>query len=156
LVLYVDSILHGTTAEFGLLLAVGAGGSIVGGLLAGRIVLWLGSITTMVAVLGLAAAGQVTLGLTSSLVVAGAMSALCALAFTVWNVVGAAFRQRRVPDRLLGRVTGAYLFVAHGATAAGAIVGGVIANAYGLRAPFFLGAPLLLAVAFVLKVEAQR
>jgi len=150
LVLYVRSILHGTGGVFGVLLAVGAAGSVVGSLVTDWVAARLGSTRTLMFALLVAAAGQVALGLTSNVMVAGAMSALCALAFTVWNVVGAAFRQRRVPDRLLGRVTGAYLLVGHGAAAVGAIVGGVLANAYGLQAPFFLGAPLLAVAALVL------
>jgi MFS family permease len=151
LVLYVRHVLGGTDTAFGVLLAVGAIGAVVGSVVADRLATRLGSNHTLVLALLLAAAGQVGLGLTSSIVVAALMSALCAFAFTIWNVVASAFRQRRVPDQLLGRVTGTYLLVGHGATAIGALAGGVLANAFGLRTPFVVGVPILVLAAIVLR-----
>jgi hypothetical protein len=49
-------------------------------------------------------------------------------------------RQRRVPDALLGRVSGLYGTVAGGAEALGALTGGVIATAAGIRAAVLAGA----------------
>jgi MFS family permease len=148
-VLYVHAILHGGTTSFGVLLAVAAAGSLGGGVAAESIAQRLGSLGALIGMLLVAGLGQAGLGLTSSTVVAAAGSAVCSFAFTVWNVVASAFRQRRVPSRLLGRVTGAYLLVGQGATAAGAALGGGLGSALGLRAPFLVGVPVLAAGALV-------
>ena len=66
----------------------------------------------------------------------------------VWNVLTVSMRQSLVPDQLLGRVNSAYRLFGWGTMPLGAISGGLIADAFGLRAPFLVAgiAALLLAV----------
>ena len=62
------------------------------------------------------------------------------LAATLSQVVVSTLRQAAVPDRLLGRVTSAYRLIVLGAVPLGAAVGGLSANAFGLRSPFWMAA----------------
>ena len=48
------------------------------------------------------------------------------------NVVMVSLRQRVTPDRLLGRVNSAYRLVAWGTMPIGALLGGLVADAFGL------------------------
>ncbi|MGZ4797711.1 MAG: hypothetical protein ACXV8T_17610, partial [Acidimicrobiia bacterium] len=65
----------------------------------------------------------------------------------VWNVITVSMRQALVPDHLLGRVNSAYRLIGWGTMPLGALAGGLLADAFGLRAPFLVGgvAALLLA-----------
>jgi MFS family permease len=62
----------------------------------------------------------------------------------LWDVIAVSYRQAAVPDRLLGRIMAAYRFIAYGAFPIGALIGGFLAGAAGLRAPFLFGAALTL------------
>ena len=146
-VLYALEVLGASGVTFGILLAAGAVGSVTGGVIAGRVSRKLGAGSTLLAAVLVAALAQLAIGLTSSVVLAGAMLAAGGLTFTVWNVLTLSLRQTLVPDELLGRINSAYLFLGFGAMPLGALLGGVVANAFGLRAPFLLGAPLLVAAA---------
>src|SRR6185437_3598834 len=61
-------------------------------------------------------------------------------ALTQFNVTAVTMRQRQVPDALLGRVTSVYGTVTQGAEALGALAGGGLAVAAGIRAPMLIGA----------------
>jgi MFS family permease len=66
-----------------------------------------------------------------------------AFASTLWNIVTISLRQRIIPRHLQGRVNSAYRMVGMGAMPLGALLGGVLAGAWGLRVPFFTAAALL-------------
>ena len=57
----------------------------------------------------------------------------------VWNIITVSLRQQIVPDHLLGRVNSVYRFLGWGSQPLGALAGGLLANAYGLRVPFLVG-----------------
>jgi predicted MFS family arabinose efflux permease len=71
-------------------------------------------------------------------------------AWALFNLAAVTMRQRRVPAELLGRVSSLYGTVTRGAEALGAIAGGVLAVAAGIRAPMLAGAVPLLAVTVLL------
>ena len=50
-----------------------------------------------------------------------------------WNIVSATVRQRLVPDEVFGRMMTAYLFIAWGMRPLGAMLGGVVAEAWGAQ-----------------------
>ena len=58
---------------------------------------------------------------------------------TLWNVVTVSLRQRIVPGHLLGRVNSVYRMLGWGLMPAGALAGGLVARAAGLRAPYLVG-----------------
>lgn len=81
--------------------------------------------------------------------------AVGSLSFGVWNVVAVSLRQRISPSHLLGRANATYYSVAIGAAPIGAILGGIAAAHWGLRAPFLIGVPALLAGAVVAAVRLK-
>ena len=140
LVLYVIRVLHARPGAYGLLLAVGAVGGIAAGAGGARIARRLGARGSLL-LAGLAMAGsQLVLGLTSNMIAAAAMLAVSSGAFALFNMIATTLRQRRVPDSLLGRVSSLYGTVAGGAESLGALAGGGIAAAAGVRATMLAGA----------------
>jgi len=57
----------------------------------------------------------------------------------VWGTTSTVVRQRAVPDELLGRVGGAYRVAVVGGIVIGTPIGGLLARAYGITAPFWFG-----------------
>jgi MFS family permease len=105
--------------------------------------------------LGPLAIGGVTVvlvGLTSNPFVAGGMFFVNGLMVGVFNVIGRSLRQVLTPDRLLGRVTSGFRVFSYGMASVGAVVGGAIAGAFGLRAPFFFGGVLMVGVTLVMGI----
>jgi MFS family permease len=139
-VLYVIKILHQQPGAYGLLLAVGA----VGGILAGgggaaltrRIGPWHSLLIAGLVV----AATQAGLGLTGNVIIAAVLLMLSSAAFALCSMTVVSMLQREVPDALLGRVNSVFGTVTQGAEALGAIAGGILAGAAGIRAPMLAGA----------------
>ncbi len=92
---------------------------------------------------------HLSLALTTSPVVAlGTMVVFGAHAF-VWGTTSTVVRQRAVPNELLGRVTGVYRVALVGGIVIGTPLGGLLASAFGITAPFwfgFIGSALLVAI----------
>ena len=61
------------------------------------------------------------------------------VASTTWNIVTVSLRQRLIPEQLFGRVNSVYRFIGTGSISLGSLVGGFIAHAFGLRAPYLAG-----------------
>jgi predicted MFS family arabinose efflux permease len=144
-VLYVTQVLTLPAAGYGLLLAVGAVGGLAGGAAAARLNRALGPGRTLAGSLAVAAAGQAMLGLTSSTPVATIALALGSFAFGVWNVTSVTQRQKLTPPEMLGRVTSTARTTIMVASLLGALVGGLVAAAFGLHAALLMGIPLLAA-----------
>jgi MFS family permease len=155
LVLYVQQILHVSSAWYGLLLAVGAVGGLSGGLFAATLTRRAGAKITTLICLILATAGQVTLAATSSLIATAAVLATSSMAFAIWSVQARTTIQRAVPPELLGRVVGINRVVNAAASLIGASLGGATASRFGLHAPFLLGLPIL-AVAGILVAVSRH
>jgi MFS family permease len=130
-------------AAFGLLLTAMAVGSIVGSVLASRIEHRIGpGRAVWAAVTFTALPLLVPVVTTNAFLIAGAF-VLEGLAAVVWNVITVTLRQRIVPDALLGRVNASYRLFAWGTQPLGALAGGIIAELFGLRAVFVMGAALI-------------
>jgi MFS family permease len=151
LVLYATSPtgLHISAAAYGLLLVAMAVGGIFGGWVAPRVIHRLGTWPTFIAGSLLEAAGWLALALTHHPFVAGVALAACFVAITVVTVVVIGGRQRLTPSHLLGRVVSAFRMVGNGTAPLGALAGGVIAAAWGLRAPMIAAAGVLVVAAAV-------
>jgi len=148
-VLFATEDLHVSTAGFGLLFSAGAVGSILGSVLATRIIRGVGAgaaLLTAVAVSGLA---YFVVALTSNAYLVGAMGAIGGFLAIVWNVITVSLRQAIIPDELLGRVNSVYRFLGWGMMPIGAALGGVVASAFGLRSTYWIGGAILLAMALV-------
>ena len=144
LALFALEILGVGEVGFGLLLAAGAAGSVLASVLAGRIVDRLGRGRTLWITLISSAVGPFAQGLTSDAVVFALLAALFGFAAVVWNVITVSLRQTIIPDGLLGRVNSVYRFIGWGSMPVGALAGGVVADAFGLRAPFLAAGALML------------
>jgi MFS family permease len=123
-----------------------------GSLLAARLEARFGirtAITTAIAMAGIASA---VIAGSSDLLVVAAMMAAVSFGGGLWNVTTTALRQRAVPSHLLGRVQSVHRLICWGTLPASALVGGVIANEWGVRAPFVAAALAMVVVV----VAAQR
>jgi MFS family permease len=155
LVLLATQTLHVGTRGYGLLLAVTAVGSVAGGLISPVLTRWLGLLPSLILAGAADAAVFVGLGLAPDPAVAALMLAGEGFAVTMWNVVTVSLRQQVVPAPLLGRVNSVYRMLGWGLMPAGALAGGFVAHAAGLRAPYIVagllcGLALLVAVPFLL------
>jgi MFS family permease len=89
------------------------------------------------------------LALTRQPLVAGLVMAVFGVHAVVWGTTSTTVRQRAVPSGLLGRVTSVYLLGAVGGLALGSLLGGALAQRWGVVAPYwfgFVGSALLTAV----------
>jgi transmembrane secretion effector len=143
LVLFALEVLGLGAGSYGLLLAAAAGGSLVGSVVAPWLARRAGVWPTLLGAILLEGLALLALGLGSSRPLAGAMLGVGGLVGVVWHVTAVSLRQASVPDRLLGRVTSAQRLVGAGTVPVGALVGGLLSAAIGLRAPFVLGGAAL-------------
>ena len=115
-----------TGRAYGLLLALTAVGSILGGLLGDKIAKRLGiaqSIVYSYFVFGFV--GIIYFFMPYVWAVAIAASFM-GLAGTTWNVVTVSLRQRVIPSELFGRVNSVYRFIGTGSIGIGALIGGAV------------------------------
>lgn len=147
LVLYAQDELGVGAAGYGWLLTGEAVGGVLGGVVAGTMVRRLGAGVVVFVSNALPAVGYATLFLADGYAVAWVALAVSAFAVVLGNVVVITLRQTGVPASLVGRVTSSYRLVALGAVPLGALLGGVMASAYGVRSPFLAGAVCLLVLA---------
>jgi MFS family permease len=147
LVLLVTDELGLPKSSYGIILAVAAVGGAGGGLLASRIIDRIGPSATLRGGLVVLATAQVIIGVSGNAAVVTAALGVGNVAFAVWLTAAATLRHALTPDQLLGRVTGAWRTAATGAIPVGFFLGGIIAAAWGIRAPFIAGAPFVLAAA---------
>jgi predicted MFS family arabinose efflux permease len=134
---------------YGLLITVGA----VGGIIGSAAYPWLErrfSLATLMRVgLLLETVTHIVLATTTSPVVAGMMMLLFGIHAMVWGTTSTTVRQRAVPSVLLGRVTSVYMLGSIGGIVAGTVVGGALAQGFGITAPFwfaFFGSAVLIAL----------
>jgi MFS family permease len=132
-------------AGFGILSATVGVGSLLGTWLAVPAERRLGRVRTLVVSVVLSTAGLVIPILTASPVLVGISLAVCGVSMVLWNVITVSLRQRITPDRLLGRMNASYRLVGWGTMPLGALLGGALAEALGLRGAFLAAAALYFA-----------
>ena len=128
---------------FGPVLAIVGAGSVLAGFTGGRVIQRLGRRATIIVVGILPILTCATVGLFPHPAVALPMYAVQAASSTLFTIVTLSLRQQLIPDHLLGRVNSVYRWFAAGGMALGALAGSFVAEAFGLRAPYFLAAALL-------------
>jgi MFS family permease len=138
LVLLATQTLHVSTRGYGLLLAASAVGSVVGGLVNPILTRRIGMLPSLVLPALVDAAAFVGIGLAPGPVVVAALLASQGFSAAMWNVVTVSLRQRVVPGHLLGRVNSVYRMLGWGLMPLGALAGGFVAHAGGLRAPYIV------------------
>lgn len=142
-VLFALETLGLSKVGYGLIFTGAAAGSLLGTVVATRVIARLGPATALMGAVFLSAMSYLVIALTSSPVLVGIMFAVSGLTSVVWNVITVSLRQSIIPDALLGRVNSVYRFLGWGTMPIGAAVGGALAKGFGLRAPFFASAGIL-------------
>lgn len=134
-VLFATQTLGLSPTGYGLLLVPGAVAGIAGSMMAPKLVRY-----PLRLVLGtvIAAEGVITLVMSrmSSPILVAIISATGALIGITWNVLTVALRQRVIPNHLLGRVGASFRFLVYVGMPFGALAGGFLAKAFGVRAAF--------------------
>lgn len=148
LVLFAQQRLGLTNAGFGVFLATLACGGVAGGLLAERLLArYRHTVTATVLLIPLMWLGIATVARDlPTVAVFAVVSSFCT---AVWGVATAALRQRAVPTHLLGRVSSAQTLITWGVQPVGALLGGLVADHFGLLAPWFVAVGLRTAVGAV-------
>jgi predicted MFS family arabinose efflux permease len=143
-VLFALEELHISNRWFGPLVAVIGAGSLLAGIVGGRVVGKVGRRTAML-VAGLAPVlTSLAIGLFPIAWWVIVMTTIQALTITIWSILAVTMRQQLVPDHLFGRVNRVYRWISTGVMPIGAVIGGLTAQWFGLRAPYFAAAALLL------------
>ena len=148
LVLYAGDRLGMNEVGFGLLTTAVAVGGLVGTFSYGRLERRFALGDIMRVGLLIETGTHLVLALTTSAAVALATLVIFGAHASVWGTTSTVVRQRAVPDELLGRVGGVYRVAIMGGLAIGAPIGGLLAQAFGITAPFwfaFAGSALLVA-----------
>jgi MFS family permease len=130
-------------AGFGIVTATLGVGSLLGTWLAVPAERRLGRFRTLLLSVALGAASLAVPVVTASPVLVGASMAMTGVTMVLWNVVTVSLRQRITPDRLLGRMNASYRLVGWGTMPLGALLGGVLAEALGLRVTFLVAAGIV-------------
>lgn len=126
LVLYSQEVLGLGAIGHGMLLTAGAAGGVAGGLLCPWVANRVGSTRSLWVALAFMPLPFVGLYFTSSVWIAAGLLFLETFVAVLWNVVTVSFRQRVIPDALLGRVNSIYRFFGWGMMPIGALAGGWI------------------------------
>ncbi len=150
-VLYAQDVLHLDNAAYGFLLAFGAVGGILGGLLTRRLSDRFGPGTILLADALISGLAFIGIGLSAQAWVVGLMFVLMSLSDMFGNVIIVSLRQAIIPGHLLGRVASAYRLVVLGALPLGALAGGLLARITTLPTPFWTGGLLLIVVGIAMQ-----
>lgn len=148
LVLYAQEVLHLSATGYGMLLTCAATGGVLGGLAMPDLARRIGMRASLVLALATFVLLHLLLGLFSSVALAGTAMFLEAAGGMLWNVVTVSYRQRLIPNGLLGRVNSVYRFFGWGGMPFGAFGAGAVVSllepaagrAAALHIPYLLGA----------------
>ncbi len=136
LVLYAEGPLGIGATGFGILLAAGALGGLLGSFLVDRLVAGRRHRMILTCSLAITAGIPATLAVTTQLWAAILVIVVTSGSFAVLNVTVVSLRQRLVPRELLGRTVAAGRTLSFSAAAVGALLGGVLTATIGIEAPF--------------------
>jgi predicted MFS family arabinose efflux permease len=132
-------------AGYGVLTATLGVGSLLGSWLAVPVERRLGRVRTLVVSILLNGISLILPVVTVLAIPIGAAMLASGAGIVFWNVITVSLRQRITPDRLLGRMNASYRLVGWGTMPLGALLGGLLAEALGLRGAFLAAAVITLA-----------
>ncbi|WP_121008079.1 MFS transporter [Saccharothrix australiensis] len=140
-VLYAHEVLHLGPTGYGVLLACMSVGWVAASFVVHRVVRRLGYAWSMrLAQVGMVVAHALIAVMPPWAVAVGLVLFLESAIIMVWNVCSQSSRQRFTPTGLLGRVLTSHRALAWGLTPLGALAGGLVADGFGLRAVYVMGA----------------
>jgi len=148
-VLFARERLGLSETQYGLLVSAGAIGAVAGMPVYHLLEPWFGSLTLLRAGLVLETTVHLILALTRNPWVAGTTMAVFGVHAVVWGIVSTTARQLATPEELMGRVNSVYMLASVGGAALGALLGGVLAQQFGLTAPFLVAFVAMVAVTAV-------
>jgi MFS family permease len=148
LVLHVQENMGLAAGTYGLILAAGALGGILGGWMGEHVVRYLGPKRSAQWMLACSAPAFAGILLAPNAITLALVLLVFNFTGLVWNVVSVSYRQRRIPDALLGRVNSIYRLLAWGMMPVGLLLSGfivriaegVVPRETALTAPFLAGA----------------
>jgi MFS family permease len=126
LVLHVQENLNLGAAAYGLLLAAGALGGVTAGFMAEAIIKRFGPKRTAQVSLMVSAPSFLLMAMASNWLTLALTIAIFEFAGLTWNTVSVSYRQRKIPDAMLGRVNSLYRLLAWGLMPIGLILSGLI------------------------------
>jgi MFS family permease len=147
LVLLARERLHVGSVGYGSLFTCMAVGSLLGSAVGDRVIRRVTATWTIRIGLLVEALTHLTLALATNVYVVGVVLAVFGIHAALWTIVGTSLRQRLTPAHMLGRVSSANLFISAGGNFAGALLGGALAGAFGITAPYWVGFVVALIVA---------
>ncbi|MGR8011217.1 MFS transporter [Streptomyces hypolithicus] len=145
LVLHVTDRLGGGHAGYAAVLTAYAVGSVVGGLMAGRLSARLGRMRSVFGAGAVQIGCLAAVGLVRELWVTIAAMAVFGVMGLVWNTNQVTLMQERSPAAMLGRISSAFRTLAVAGAPLGALLGGAAAAAWGPHTPALLAAALFTA-----------
>jgi MFS family permease len=135
-IIFLVRVLHVRPAYTGLIFALAALGGVAGGVLSGRMARWLGSARVIWFTLLVFVVPQFLAALAEP----GWRVALFPIGFAasffggvVYNVAQVSYRQAITPPRLMGRMNAAVRWIVWGTMPLGAVIGGALGTAIGIR-----------------------
>jgi predicted MFS family arabinose efflux permease len=137
LVLYAERRLDAGAVAYGLLATATAVGGVIGSTAYGWLERNVGMANIMRAGLVIETLTHLTLAITQSLAVALAIFVVFGVHEAAWGTTVTTVRQRSVPPELQGRIGGVYMVGLQGGLVVGAAIGGVLAQIWGVTAPFW-------------------
>lgn len=138
MVLFGLEVLHLSRFGYGVFLAAGAIGNVLGSVVAPRVKHRFGTASVLTGGAFAAAGAYVLLSTASSAPLAVALVSIEAVAVACASVASFTLRQESVPDALRGRVSNVFRICVFGAVPFGAMAGGLIGHAIGIRAVFLV------------------
>jgi predicted MFS family arabinose efflux permease len=135
-VLYAFERLGLSQLGYGVLLTAFAVGGLAGTVTAPALLRTVSATALLRAGLLVEVALHATLALTRTPWLAAAMIVVFSVHAAVWGNVVTTLRQRSIPGMLYGRVAGVYSLLDLGGAALGSLLGGAVAQAYGITATF--------------------
>jgi MFS family permease len=150
LVLLATKLWGVRVGAYGVFLAAGAVGNLLGSVVTERFVGRFGSAPTLIGTAVVSGVAYLVMAAAHGWQLAAPTYFVLGTAVGLGSVVAVSLRQRLTPSDLMGRVGGAWRGVVWGTVPAGALFAGFLAALGGLRLPIFLAGALQIAVAIVL------
>jgi predicted MFS family arabinose efflux permease len=158
LVLLATNLIGLSPAGYGLALAVGALGGVAGAVATPRLVARMDRWLLQLGSIGICGLFNLLLAAVPSPVTVALAWGGTGFGFALWHVISLSTRQRVVPENLLARVNSAARTLSITAIPAGALAGGLLADAVNLRAPAIVSGVgiLLLLLAYAATSRRDR
>ena len=159
LVVFLVRVVGVGSGTVGLLLALTSLGGVLGALVAGRIARWVGTARAVILCELVGTPFGLLIPLTSkgfglTFMIVGGMLVVAGVVAS--NIVQSGFRQTYVPAAMRGRVSTSSAFLAYGAIPIGALLGGTLGTAVGIRPTLWIMTALLAVSGLILLIGPAR